>query len=87
YASGEPHIGHAYTTILTDVLARFARQDGHEVLFLTGTDEHGQKIQEEADRRGMTPLELCDTMAERFQAAWSRLGISHDRFIRTTEKE
>lgn len=87
YASGEPHIGHAYTTILTDVLARFARQDGKEVLFLTGTDEHGPKIQQEAERREMSPLELCDTMAERFQAAWKRLGISHDRFIRTTEEE
>lgn len=87
YASGEPHLGHAYTTILTDVLARFDRQDGREVLFLTGTDEHGQKIQDEAEKRGVTPMELCDTMAERFSAAWERLGISHDRFIRTTEDE
>ena len=87
YASGEPHLGHAYTTILTDVLARFDRQNGREVLFLTGTDEHGQKIQDEAERRGVSPLELCDTMAERFEAAWRRLGISHDRFIRTTEDE
>ncbi|MDX1648059.1 MAG: methionine--tRNA ligase [Longimicrobiales bacterium] len=87
YASGEPHIGHAYTTILTDVLARFARQEGREVLFLTGTDEHGPKIQQEAEIRGMTPMELCDTMAQRFQSAWQRLAISHDRFIRTTEEE
>ena len=87
YASGEPHLGHAYTTILADVLARFARQDGAEVLFLTGTDEHGQKIQDEAARRGVTPIELCDLMAARFGAAWERLGISHDRFIRTTEDE
>ncbi len=87
YASGEPHLGHAYTTILTDVLARFDRQDGREVLFLTGTDEHGQKIQDEAEKRGVTPLELCDMMAERFSAAWERLAISHDRFIRTTEEE
>jgi methionyl-tRNA synthetase len=87
YASGEPHLGHAYTTILTDVLARFDRQNGREVLFLTGTDEHGQKIQDEAERRGLAPLELCDTMAERFEAAWNRLGISYDRFIRTTEDE
>ena len=86
YASGEPHLGHAYTTILTDVLARFDRQNGREVLFLTGTDEHGPKIQEEAERRGMTPIELCDVMAERFGAAWERLNISHDRFIRTTEE-
>jgi methionyl-tRNA synthetase len=87
YASGEPHIGHAYTTILTDVLARFDRQEGREVLFLTGTDEHGQKIQDEAEKRGVSPIELCDTMAERFEAAWGRLAISHDRFIRTTEEE
>ncbi len=87
YASGEPHLGHAYTTILADVLARFYRQDGEEVLFLTGTDEHGQKIQEEAARRGVEPLELCDQMAARFEAAWRTLGISDDRFIRTTEPE
>lgn len=87
YASGEPHLGHAYTTILTDVLARYARQEDKDVLFLTGTDEHGQKIQDEADKRGVAPIELCDRMAESFSAAWERLGISHDRFIRTTEKE
>jgi methionyl-tRNA synthetase len=87
YASGEPHIGHAYTTILADVLARFYRQDGADVLFLTGTDEHGQKIQDEADARGVTPIELCDLMAKRFAAAWETLEISHDRFIRTTEPE
>jgi len=87
YASGEPHLGHAYTTILTDFLARFDRQDGRDVLFLTGTDEHGQKIQDEAEKRDVTPLALCDMMAERFEAAWSRLNISHDRFIRTTEAE
>jgi len=87
YASGEPHLGHAYTTILGDVLARFHRQDGSEVLFLTGTDEHGQKIQEEAARRGVEPIELCDLMAERFKSAWQELEISFDRFIRTTEQE
>lgn len=87
YASGEPHIGHAYTTILSDVLARFERQNGADVLLLTGTDEHGQKIQDEAAKRGISPIELCDTMAARFEAAWDRLDISHDRFIRTTEEE
>ncbi|HET9947352.1 MAG TPA: methionine--tRNA ligase [Longimicrobiales bacterium] len=86
-ASGEPHIGHAYTTILADALARFHRQDGAEVLFLTGTDEHGQKIQDAAAARGVEPIELCDLMAERFRAAWSTLEISYDRFIRTTEPE
>ncbi len=87
YASGEPHIGHAYTTILADVLARYRRRAGDDVLLLTGTDEHGQKIQEAAAAQGLTPLELCDLMAGRFQAAWDELGISHDRFIRTTERE
>lgn len=87
YASGEPHLGHAYTTILADVLARYRRRAGEDVLLLTGTDEHGQKIQEEAAARGMIPLELCDLMAGHFEAAWDELGISHDRFIRTTEAE
>ena len=87
YASGEPHIGHAYTTVLADALARFYRQEGHDVLFLTGTDEHGQKIQEEAARRGVEPIELCDQMAERFKEAWSDLDIGFDRFIRTTEHQ
>ncbi len=85
YASGDPHIGHAYTTILADVLARFWRQEAVEVFFLTGTDEHGQKIYEEANRRGITPLALCDRMAASFRAAWQELDISFDRFIRTTE--
>lgn len=87
YASGEPHIGHAYTTILADVIARYRRRAGQDVLFLTGTDEHGQKIQEAAAEQGMSPLELCDLMAGRFEEAWEDLGISHDRFIRTTEAE
>jgi len=87
YASGEPHIGHAYTTILADVLARFDRQNGADVFFLTGTDEHGQKMQDESDARGLAPIELCDLMAERFRTAWATLEISHDRFIRTTEAE
>ena len=87
YASGEPHIGHAYTTILADVIARYRRRAGQDVLFLTGTDEHGQKIQEEAAAQGLSPLELCDLMAGRFEEAWEELGISHDRFIRTTEAD
>ena len=87
YASGEPHIGHAYTTILADALARYYRQTGADVLFLTGTDEHGPKIAEEAANRGLEPIELCDQMAERFRSAWDELEISFDRFIRTTEPE
>ena len=87
YASGDPHLGHAYTTILADVLARYRRRTGYDVMFLTGTDEHGQKIQEAAAAQNMTPAELCDLMAGRFQAVWEDLDISHDRFIRTTEAE
>ena len=87
YASGEPHLGHAYTTVLTDFLARYHRQTGAEVLFLTGTDEHGQKMQETAAKLGIEPVELADQMAQRFEAAWKDLNISHDRFIRTTEAE
>ena len=87
YASGEPHLGHAYTTVLTDFLARYYRQTGAEVLFLTGTDEHGQKMQETASKLGIEPIELADQMAQRFEAAWKDLNISHDRFIRTTEAE
>jgi methionyl-tRNA synthetase len=87
YATGAPHIGHAYTTFLADTLARYYRQAGSDVLFLTGTDEHGQKIQEEAVRRGVEPQELCDEMAARFADAWSELDIQYDRFIRTTEAE
>jgi methionyl-tRNA synthetase len=85
YVNEEPHIGHAYTTVLADVLARFHRVFGDATHFLTGTDEHGQKILESAARRGLTPLELCDQMADRFRQVWRRLGISNDDFIRTTE--
>lgn len=87
YATGEPHIGHAYTTVLCDALARYHRAAGREVLFLTGTDEHGQKVQEEAAARGLAPIELCDRMAAVFQDAWKALDISYDRFIRTTEPQ
>lgn len=87
YATGEPHIGHAYTTFLADTLARYHRQTGSAVHFLTGTDEHGQKVQEEAARRGVEPLDLSDEMALRFRSAWEELDISFDRFIRTTEPD
>lgn len=87
YATGEPHIGHAYTTILADALARYHRQAGRDVFLLTGTDEHGQHVQEEAARRGLEPMELCDRMAAAFRAAWQTFDIAYDRFIRTTEEE
>ena len=87
YATGDPHLGHAYTTVLTDALARYYRQTGAEVRFLTGTDEHGQKMQETAAKKDVTPIQLADQMAESFDAAWKDLNISFDRFIRTTEPE
>ncbi len=87
YASGEPHIGHAYTTFLADTLARYHRQSGAHVFLLTGTDEYGQKIQEEAAKRGVEPQQLCDEMAARFASAWKEMDIEYDRFIRTTEEE
>ena len=87
YATGDPHIGHAYTTILGDVLARYYRQTGADVLFLTGMDEHGQKVQEAAAKEGVEPQVFVDRLAETFEAAWHQLNISHDRFIRTTEPE
>ena len=85
YVNDAPHIGHAYTTILADVLARFHRELGDDVFFLTGLDEHGQKVQQAAEKRGMAPLAHCDDLAPRFQDLWTRLEIKNDDFIRTTE--
>ncbi len=87
YVNDRPHIGHAYTTILADVLARFHRSLGHDTFFLTGTDEHGQKVQNAAEKRGVAPLQHCDETVVRFQELWKRLGITNDRFIRTTQAE
>ena len=85
YVNGEPHIGHAYTTVLADVLSAYHRLFGEKSYFLTGTDEHGQKVQEAADLLKMTPKEHCDRMVLQFQNLWERLNIKHDDFIRTTE--
>ena len=85
YVNDKPHIGHSYTTILADVLANFHRLLGTPTYFLTGTDEHGQKVQQAADKNGMTPQQQCDETVVRFQELWKRLGIKHDDFIRTTE--
>ncbi len=86
YVNDVPHIGHAYTTIGADVMARYKRMTGHDVFFLTGTDEHGQKIYESAKNKGMTAQELTDIMAENFKKLLPVLNISNDDFIRTTEK-
>lgn len=85
YVNDVPHIGHTYTTIVADVLARFHRMLGEEVRYLTGTDEHGQKIERAARQRGMEPIQLADEVVERFRSLWITLGISNDDFIRTTE--
>ncbi|MDL2297959.1 methionine--tRNA ligase [Synergistaceae bacterium OttesenSCG-928-D05] len=85
YVNDVPHIGHAYTTIAADVLARWHKSAGEKTWFLTGTDEHGQKIQTAADARGITPQQLCDEVVQNFQRLWKTLNISNDDFIRTTE--
>ena len=85
YVNAEPHIGHAYTTILADVLTRFNKMFGSEAFFLTGTDEHGQKVQSAAEALGMSPQQHCDEMMVRFKNLWSKLEIEYDDFIRTTE--
>ena len=86
YVNAQPHLGHAYTTIVGDALARWHRLLGDDVYFLTGTDEHGLKIQQAADAAGTTPQEFTDSIAPLFQKAWERLNISNNDFIRTTEQ-
>ncbi len=85
YVNDVPHIGHAYTTIAADVLARYKRLNGYDCFLLTGTDEHGQKVEKAAQEAGKTPLELADQVVERFQGLWATLHISADDFIRTTQ--
>ncbi|WP_086306535.1 methionine--tRNA ligase [Campylobacter devanensis] len=86
YVNDIPHIGHAYTTIICDTLARFYRLRGDDVFFLTGTDEHGQKIEEAAKARGKSPKEYADEISAKFKALWDEFGISYDHFIRTTDE-
>ena len=85
YVNDVPHIGHAYTTVAADVLARHYSQSGYDVFFLTGVDEHGQKVQQAAAKAGIDPKLYCDGMVPRFQELWKRLNISNDAFIRTTD--
>ncbi len=85
YPNGEPHFGHAYTSIACDVMARFARLDGRQVFFLTGTDEHGLKMKQSAIKEGITPQALADRNSARFRELFAALDISNDDFIRTTE--
>ncbi len=86
YVNDSPHIGHAYTSLACDVLARFMRLDGRDVMFLTGTDEHGQKVQKSAIAAGMEPQDFVDQVSERFRALGGVMGYSNDDFIRTTEE-
>ncbi len=86
YVNDEPHLGHMYTTIAADVLARHMRMDGLDVFFLTGVDEHGQKVQQAAEQRGIAPIELADQVVARYQKLWPQLSISHDDFIRTSSE-
>ena len=85
YPSGNPHMGHAYSSILTDVIARYKRIDGYKVHFLTGTDEHGLKIQKAAEKNKTSPKEFCDKISKTFRDLTSTLNLSNDDFIRTTE--
>jgi methionyl-tRNA synthetase len=85
YVNDVPHIGHAYTTMAADTLARYYRLRGYDVLTITGTDEHGQKIERTAREKGIEPQVYCDRIAREFQNLWDRLGIRYDRFIRTTD--
>ncbi len=86
YVNGSPHLGHAYEKVLTDVIARFRRQMGDRVHFLTGTDEHGQKVQQSALKRGIAPQQFADEVSAEFRALLPRLNVSNDDFIRTTEE-
>ncbi len=85
YANGDPHLGHAFEKIGADVLARYHRLRGDDVLFVTGMDEHGQKVAQSAASEGRTPKEQADVVAERFRTVWAALEISYDRFVRTTD--
>ena len=86
YPSGNPHMGHAYSSIIADVIARFKKFEGYDVMFLTGTDEHGLKIQREAEKNGYTPKEFCDKLSKNFKDLTKTLYLSNTDFIRTTEK-
>lgn len=85
YPSGNPHIGHCYTTVACDSIARYKRMQGYDVMFLTGTDEHGLKIEQKAAERGITPKQYVDEIVEIFKGLWSFMNISYDRYIRTTD--
>ena len=86
YPSANFHIGHCYTTIIADAIARYKRLKGYDVFFQTGTDEHGQKIEKKAKENGVTPKEYVDKIVDNAKDLWKSLGISYDKFIRTTDE-
>ncbi|MEG1777584.1 MAG: class I tRNA ligase family protein, partial [Angelakisella sp.] len=85
YPSDKLHIGHSYCTVATDTMARYKRMAGYDVMFLTGTDEHGQKIEERAKAAGVTPQQFVDNIVEGIHKLWKLMNISNDRFVRTTD--
>ena len=85
YPSGNPHIGHCYTTVACDSIARYKRMQGYDVMFLTGTDEHGLKIEQKAAEKGVSPKEYVDEIVAVFKNLWKYMNISYDRYIRTTD--
>src|SRR5512141_1617107 len=85
YVNGQPHLGHAYEKVIADVIARSRRWLGQEVFFLTGLDEHGQKVQQAAQAEGKTPQAYCDALAESWQSFVAKLNLTNDDFIRTTQ--
>ena len=86
YTSGKPHIGNTYEVVLADAIARFKRQQGYDVYFQTGTDEHGQKIELKAEEAGVTPKEFVDNVSGEIKRIWDLMNTSYDKFIRTTDK-
>ena len=87
YTSGKPHIGNTYEIVLADSIARFKRMQGYEVFFQTGTDEHGQKIEEKAKAAGITPKQFVDNVAGQIKNIWDLMNTSYDKFIRTTDTD
>ena len=86
YSSGSFHLGHCYTTVVCDAIARFKRMDGYDVFYLTGTDEHGQKVQQKAQQAGVTPKAYVDHIVDGIKALWKMMDIEYDDFIRTTDE-
>ena len=87
YASGKPHIGNTYEIVLADAIARYRRLQGYDVFFMTGTDEHGQKVEQKAAAEGITPQEFVDRVASNIKNAYDLMNVSYNKFIRTTDED